>query len=140
VISVSAVPLTAHGKVDARRLLAEHRSTARRAASPARGTSLEERIRRIWMDVLTTSEVGLHDNFFDLGGHSFALITARERMAAEDLDISVTDLFRSGTVAACAAHFRTTASAPADTHAEERRAGRTLLAARRRRTGGADRG
>ena len=140
VVCVSTIPLTAHGKVDAGRLLAENPPTTRRDAGPARGTSLEERIRRIWMDVLSAPEVGLHDNFFDLGGHSFALITAQERMAAQGLDISVTDLFRSGTVAGCAAHFRPRASAPKGAPAAERRAGRALLAARRRRTGGTGRG
>jgi len=134
VVTVAAIPLTAHGKVDTRRLLAEHRP-ATRSAPAERGSSLEERIRRVWMDVLANSEVGLHDNFFDLGGHSFALIAAQERMAADGLEISVTDLFRSGTVAACAAHFRPTTTAAPATRARERRTGRTMLADRRRRAG-----
>ncbi|GAB3934559.1 hypothetical protein GCM10027614_07790 [Micromonospora vulcania] len=41
-----------------------------------------------------------------MGGHSFALITVQQRMAEIGLDISVTDLFRFGTVADCAAYFR----------------------------------
>jgi amino acid adenylation domain-containing protein len=139
VVTVDAIPLTAHGKVDTRKLLAEHRPTTVRRAPAGRGSSLEERIRRIWIDVLANSDVGLHDNFFDLGGHSFALIAAQERMAADGLDISVTDLFRSGTVAACAAHFRPATPVAAAPRAQERRTGRTMLADRRRKAG-ADRG
>jgi amino acid adenylation domain-containing protein len=140
VVAVAAIPLTAHGKVDARRLLAEHRPTTRPTSPSGRGSSLEERIRRIWMDVLACEDVGPHDNFFDLGGHSFALIAVRERMAADGLDITVTDLFRFGTVAACAAHFRPVTTTLPAARARERRTGRTMLAARRRRTGVADRG
>ncbi|SDI17214.1 amino acid adenylation domain-containing protein [Actinokineospora alba] len=136
---VAAIPLTAHGKVDTRRLLAETVVPAPRAALSA-GTSLEERIRRIWVDVLGNPDVGLHDNFFDLGGHSFALITMQERMAREGLEISVTDLFRSGTVAACAAQFQPAAATLPQVHVKERRAGRVLLAERRRRSGGGDHG
>jgi hypothetical protein len=142
VVSVDTIPLTSHGKVDARRLLADHRPARPRPVTAERGSSLEERIRRIWSDVLAGADVGLHDNFFDLGGHSFALITAQERMAADGLDISVTDLFRSGTVAACAAHFRpgtVAAAVPPAARAQDRRTGRTMLADRRRRAG-ADRG
>jgi hypothetical protein len=139
VVPVAAIPLTAHGKVDARKLLADHRPVTVRTGLAERGSSLEERIRRIWIDVLANDDVGLHDNFFDLGGHSFALITAQERMAADGLDISVTDLFRSGTVAACAAHFRPTAAVVPAARAQDRRTGRAMLAGRRRRAG-ADRG
>ncbi|WP_436498470.1 non-ribosomal peptide synthetase [Actinokineospora sp. HUAS TT18] len=139
IVVVAAIPLTQHGKVDTRRLLSEN-TAAVAAPAPLKGSSLEERIRRIWMDVLSTSDVGLHDNFFDLGGHSFALITMHERMAADGLAISVTDLFRSGTVAACAAHFRPAAPALPEARVEERRAGRLQLAERRKRKGGGDRG
>ncbi|HEU5473428.1 MAG TPA: amino acid adenylation domain-containing protein [Actinophytocola sp.] len=135
ILVVPAIPLTAHGKVDTARLLAE--STAARATAPVslirgRASSMAEHIRRLWTEVLNRPDVGLHDNFFDLGGHSFALITLQQRMAEEGLDISVTDLFRFGTVAACAAHFERTAPRVADDHLEQRRTGRALLAERRK--------
>ncbi|MEV7095355.1 amino acid adenylation domain-containing protein [Amycolatopsis sp. NPDC051045] len=136
IVAVPAIPLTAHGKVDAPALLARHRPAVRHARPPTRGSSLEERIRRIWLEVLPTPEVGLHDNFFDLGGHSFALVAAQERMAAAGLDLTVTDLLRYGTVAACAAHFGAAAPTLPDTYAAARRAGRAQLAGRRRSTGG----
>lgn len=140
ILTVAAIPLTAHGKVDTARLLADSRA-ARTAAAPARrdltaGTGLEERIRACWGEVLDRVDVGLHDNFFDLGGHSFTLIALQQRLSEEGLDVSVTDLFRSGTVAGCAAHLQQEVPVLADAKAAQRRQGRALLADRRRTGGG----
>ncbi|WP_433384642.1 non-ribosomal peptide synthetase [Micromonospora sp. KLBMP9576] len=141
ILTVAAVPLTAHGKVDTARLLADSRATRTSVApGPARGltpgTGLEERIRACWGEVLDRADVGLHDNFFDLGGHSFALIALQQRLSDEGLDVSVTDLFRAGTVAGCAAHVRQAAPPVTDARVAQRHRGRALLADRRRATGG----
>ncbi|MFI6164753.1 amino acid adenylation domain-containing protein [Micromonospora haikouensis] len=141
ILAVEAIPLTAHGKVDTARLLAETR-VARTAAAPApaadraAGTDLQERVRACWSEVLGRSDVGLHDNFFDLGGHSFALIALQQRLADEGLEVSVTDLFRAGTVAGCAAQLREAAPVLADARVTQRHQGRALLAGRRRGAGG----
>ncbi|OJF15090.1 non-ribosomal peptide synthetase [Couchioplanes caeruleus] len=141
ILTVATIPLTAHGKVDTARLLADSRA-ARTAAAPAAdrqvtsGTGLEERIRACWSEVLARADIGLHDNFFDLGGHSFALIVLQQRLAEEGLEVSVTDLFRVGTVAGCAAYLQQTAPAVADPRTAQRRRGSARLADRRRRIGG----
>ncbi|MDI5942373.1 non-ribosomal peptide synthetase, partial [Micromonospora sp. DH15] len=125
ILAVEAIPLTAHGKVDTARLLAETRA-ARTAAAPApaadraAGTDLQERVRACWSEVLGRSDVGLHDNFFDLGGHSFALIALQQRLADDGLEVSVTDLFRAGTVAGCAAQLREAAPVLADARVTQR--------------------
>jgi aryl carrier-like protein len=131
---VPEIPLNANGKVDAHRLVTESGPATPSAppvvAAPP-GDSLSTRIREIWADVLHTPELEETDNFFDVGGHSFALITVQQRMAAAGLEISVTDLFRFGTVAACAAHFRCAETTPTDDLAARRERGRDF--ARRRR-------
>jgi len=38
--------------------------------SPSPGTPMEQALARIWCDVLGLRQVGLHDNFFEIGGHS----------------------------------------------------------------------
>lgn len=110
IVPVDAIPLTAHGKVDVARLLALRPAPADRPAPVA--NSAEERIRALWADVLGRPDVGPTDNFFDLGGHSFALITLQQRMADAGFAVSVTDLFRFGTVRACAARLAATPSEP----------------------------
>nr|BEK63051.1 hypothetical protein KPHV_02780 [Kitasatospora purpeofusca] len=144
ILPVERIPLNANGKVDRRRLLAEHAAAGAaapvvRTAPPAadqgeaNGDTLTSRIRAIWADVLRRPDLEPTDNFFDVGGSSFALITVRDRMARTGLELSVTDLFRHGTVAACAAHFRQAhLDVPADDRTALRKRGRDELARRRR--------
>ncbi|MFF2954884.1 amino acid adenylation domain-containing protein [Kitasatospora sp. NPDC057965] len=134
IVPVERIPLNANGKVDTRRLLAE-RTAPSPAPAPVRSgdDSLTERIRALWAEVLRRPDLEPGDNFFDVGGHSFALITVQQRMAEIGLEISVTDLFRFSTAAACAAHFRPEATAPVvDQRLAQRRQGREQLARRRR--------
>lgn len=42
--------------------------------SAAPRTPLEDELVGIWKDLLGVQEVGIHDNFFDLGGHSLAAV------------------------------------------------------------------
>ena len=37
-------------------------------------TPAQRRVAGIWRDLLQLKRVGLHDNFFDLGGHSLLMI------------------------------------------------------------------
>ena len=56
--------------------------------------------------MLTLERIGIHDNFFDLGGHSLMLVELGNRLN-EDLDLSVpvVDLFTYPTVCALAEHL-----------------------------------
>ena len=60
----------------------------------------ERMVAHIWADVLDTRDIGIHDNFFDLGGNSLlvAKLSAgiRESFAR---DITMTDLFKYPTIA-----------------------------------------
>jgi amino acid adenylation domain-containing protein/non-ribosomal peptide synthase protein (TIGR01720 family) len=67
VISVlDRLPLLDNGKLDRRALPAPPRPTG---SADAR-TDLERGLAEIWADVLGVDQVGVHDNFFDLGGDS----------------------------------------------------------------------
>src|SRR5947208_1119680 len=70
-LAVPELPLTPNGKVD-RDALPEpewDRATAARSFVAPR-TQTERRVAEIWSSVLSVQEVGVHDNFFALGGHS----------------------------------------------------------------------
>lgn len=71
-IVLDAVPLTAHGKVDRRALPAPevaHRLPA--AGSELPRTEYERRLCQLWSRRLGIAQVGIGDDFFALGGHSF---------------------------------------------------------------------
>ncbi|OLF10533.1 hypothetical protein BLA60_15230 [Actinophytocola xinjiangensis] len=67
-------------------------------------TPFEERIARIWTELLDVSVVGVHDNFFDLGGQSLAAVRVATRLReAFGVEVAVAgDLYADFTVAAVA--------------------------------------
>lgn len=66
--------------------------------------SLEQRLIALWQDVLGVEGVGVHDNFFDLGGHSLLLVRLHERVRESfGSDVAIVDLFARPTVAELAA-------------------------------------
>ncbi len=107
-VSLPKVPLTHSGKVD-RQALPEATENVR----PELGetfvtaeTDIEKLIAGIWQDVLHVDQVGIYDNFFDLGGHSLLIIQVQEKIRqALDQPISVVDLFRHPTINAIARHL-----------------------------------
>ncbi|UOZ04676.1 amino acid adenylation domain-containing protein [Amycolatopsis sp. WQ 127309] len=89
-------------------------------------------IAQAWRDVLGVESVGVTDNFFDVGGHSLALMQVHAQVTARlGRRIPVVELFSHPTVRALAAHLHAAAGAKPDT-ALARAAER--VAARRGRT------
>ncbi|HYU30755.1 MAG TPA: non-ribosomal peptide synthetase, partial [Thermoanaerobaculia bacterium] len=105
-VSLTALPLTPNGKVD-RRLLSEPTGARPEGAARAEPRSaLERTIAEVYRELLRVDRIGLHDNFFDLGGHSLLIVRAHQRLKeALGKEIPVLDLFRFPTVAALARHL-----------------------------------
>jgi amino acid adenylation domain-containing protein len=112
-VPLAALPLTASGKLD-RRALPEPAAVRPELPGYAEpSTALERTIAGIFRDLLRVDRVGLHDNFFDLGGHSLLVIRAHQKLAEElDREIPVVDLFRFPTVALLARHLGGDANEP----------------------------
>ena len=70
-VPLLALPLNANGKVDRRALPAPDQNlrTGKEYVAP-RTHATERQLAEIWQEVLGLSQIGIHDNFFDLGGHS----------------------------------------------------------------------
>jgi aspartate racemase len=96
------IPLNRSGKTDRRALLALKQPQSKREdgyIAPA--TPTEERLATIWSDVLETEWVSIHDNFFDLGGHSLTLMRVRAAIETQfSCSVKMMDLFRYTTVQA----------------------------------------
>lgn len=70
-VVMNELPLTANGKVDRRALPAPTAQTsALKAEHVAPRNTIERALAAIWGRVLNASDIGIHDDFFDLGGHS----------------------------------------------------------------------
>jgi acyl carrier protein len=65
---------------------------------------IEQDLARIWAEVLSVDQIGIHDDFFALGGHSLAASRVISRViGAFQLQLSIKALFDSPTVATMAA-------------------------------------
>jgi amino acid adenylation domain-containing protein len=104
-VILDALPLTSSGKVDRSRLPVPPPAPARRPSLAPR-TGLQSQLAEIWSDLLGVEQIGIDDNFFDLGGHSMLIIAAQTRVTAElGFDVSVVDLFQYPTVTTLARHL-----------------------------------
>jgi amino acid adenylation domain-containing protein len=112
-VAVPALPLTSSGKLD-RRALPEPAAVRPELPGYAEpSTALERTIANIFRNLLRVDRVGLHDNFFDLGGHSLLVVRAHQKLGEElDREIPVVDLFRFPTVALLARHLGGDAGEP----------------------------
>ncbi|MAT97570.1 MAG: hypothetical protein CL608_10545 [Anaerolineaceae bacterium] len=81
-VPLDAFPLMPNGKVNRRALPAPTLHVADKTAVLPR-SQLEQRIAQVWQKVLGLPEVGIHDNFFDLGGHSLLLVQAQRQLQEE---------------------------------------------------------
>ncbi|MBK9394963.1 MAG: amino acid adenylation domain-containing protein [Uliginosibacterium sp.] len=69
-------------------------------------TMIEDVLSGIWAEVLKLERVGVHDNFFRIGGHSLLAVSLIERIRQAGLHASVQALFATPTVAALAGALR----------------------------------
>ncbi len=99
-VGLPALPLTANGKVDRQALPApQPGATSSERKSLTQASALEYSIARIWQMVLAAEEVGLDDNFFDVGGTSLLLIAVRTGLQEQlDRPIPVTWMFEYTTI------------------------------------------
>jgi thioesterase domain-containing protein len=98
-VELDALPLTSNGKLDRAALPAPDSARpdqADRYVAPA--TPVEETLAEIWAEVLGLDRVGVHDDFFDLGGHSLLVTQVVARLRTLGWDIGVGDFFDHPTV------------------------------------------
>ncbi|SER28292.1 non-ribosomal peptide synthase domain TIGR01720/amino acid adenylation domain-containing protein [Lentzea albida] len=101
-VTLDALPLTSNGKLD-RKALPEPAAPEADQAFVAPRTEQERALAGIWEKLLGADRVGVHDNFFDLGGDSIASLQVVARARAAGLGLAVADLFTHQTVAELAA-------------------------------------
>ncbi|MRG92278.1 non-ribosomal peptide synthetase, partial [Polyangium spumosum] len=125
-VSLDALPLSPNGKVDRKRLPApEETQQAMEAAYAAPRTEVERVLAEIWSEVLRAAPVGIHDNFFALGGDSILAIQVVGRAKRAGLHSTVRDMFIHQTVAGLAQAVRSSSAALAEQGAVTGRASLT---------------
>ncbi|MET8028148.1 amino acid adenylation domain-containing protein [Streptomyces avermitilis] len=98
-VALEALPLNANGKVDRAALPVPGRGALRSGTAhvPPR-TPTEKALGAIWSEVLGVEEIGVHDRFFDLGGHSLLMIKVLAAARAAGLAVSVYRMYQHDTL------------------------------------------
>lgn len=106
-LNLDAMPLTPNGKVDRKALPAPDRSRPDlRAVYQAPRTKTEKEIAAIWKEALEVDQVGIDDNFFDLGGHSLLMTRVHMRLRSITASkLALVELFQYPTVRTLAARI-----------------------------------
>ena len=96
-------PLTANGKVDRKALINQTKLSKQEEITLIPPTNeLEQKIVKIWQEVLGLERVGIQNNFFELGGNSLLVTKLLNELEKEIPDrcqnISVVDLFKYTTI------------------------------------------
>jgi acyl carrier protein len=123
-VVLDELPLAPNGKLDRAALPDKH------AAAPlaedeyvAPQSEVERTIKAIWQETLQVDRVGTHDNFFDVGGHSFVMLQIQSKLqAAFHKTISIIEMFEHPTISSLAKHLAAQAGAAPSFQAVQRQA------------------
>ncbi len=100
-IVVDSFPVLPNGKVDIKALRnmgrSENREERDKDAFPTNAT--EKKLVDIWQDVLNFSPIGIHDNFFEIGGDSILSIQVIAKARASGMLLSPNRFFEYQTIA-----------------------------------------
>ena len=106
---LEAWPLTSNGKLD-KAALPDHKTGQQEQAAgavPARN-ELDQALIEIWQEVLDREQIGIDDDFFDLGGHSLkatmVIATIQERYG---IKIDIKNLFTEPTIRSLSDYLET---------------------------------
>jgi surfactin family lipopeptide synthetase A len=109
-VFLDSFPLNTNGKLD-RRALPKPKTPSNGSAGTEPVDAIEERLRGIFRSVLGLNEIGLNDDFFDLGGHSLtAAQLFREIKVCFSLSLPLATLFHAPTVRRLATLIRGSAA------------------------------
>ena len=105
-VMLKSIPLTPNGKIDRRALPSPDDSRGEDVEYVAPRDELENIFVSIWQKVLDVTRVGLHDDYFALGGDSIRVIQIVYEANRANLAMHAVDLFQNPTVSSLARHVR----------------------------------
>jgi amino acid adenylation domain-containing protein len=105
IVSLKEMPLTPNGKMDRRALPAPDFSQRELECVTPR-TEVERQISAIWREALGIDHFGVHDNFFDLGGHSLLMAQVHNKLQETlSIEITIVEMFQYPTISSLAKHL-----------------------------------
>lgn len=100
-VEVASMPLTPNGKIDRKALPPpkQDKQISATAKYVQPENELQKTIVEIWQEILGLPQVGLEDNFFDIGGHSLLVVQVLDRLRKViNTPVKMMDMFRFPTI------------------------------------------
>ena len=104
-VMMDAIPLTANGKVDRQALPLPGSTPLDSEQYMAPRNEIENLLTEIWQEVLDVDPVGIHDDYFALGGDSMRVVQIVHKAGAYNLPMTVRDVFQAPTIYKLAARI-----------------------------------
>ncbi|GLV75844.1 non-ribosomal peptide synthetase [Streptomyces hygroscopicus] len=98
-VVLPSLPLTANGKLDRGALPAPGRGATAVGDHMAPRSAAERAMAEVWTRTLGVEDIGVHDNFFDLGGDSLRAVALAGALREAGLAVAVRDIIEHRTVA-----------------------------------------
>jgi amino acid adenylation domain-containing protein len=129
------IPLTPNGKVNRRALpVPDQKRPELGQLYVAPRSDLESAIVKVWQEVLGIEKVGVHDNFFDLGGHSLLMVQVHLKLReVSERAVTMIELFQYPTVDSLAKYMSRSQSDPPSLLKVHERAAKQKEAIKRQR-------
>ncbi|WP_139488492.1 non-ribosomal peptide synthetase [Brevibacillus dissolubilis] len=107
-MQLPALPLSTNGKVDRKQLPAPDHNLRTGVEFVAASNDTERFLAELWQELLGKKEIGIHDNFFDVGGNSLLILRAHQKLEERfPNQLKVADLFAYPTISKLAGHLDT---------------------------------
>ncbi|OLT58219.1 non-ribosomal peptide synthetase [Moorena bouillonii] len=108
---LSQLPLTPNGKVDRKALPVPDVASSVLTEYVAPETEIQKNLAEIWQEVLGIEKVGIHDNFFDLGGHSLMATQVVSRVRDTfNIELPITSIFEYSTIEQLSTYLENTSN------------------------------
>ncbi|HYF81964.1 MAG TPA: amino acid adenylation domain-containing protein, partial [Clostridia bacterium] len=98
-VQLEKIPLTQNGKIDMKALPEPDGNINTGVEYEAPRNEAEEKLVKIWQEVLKVEQVGINENFFDLGGHSLKATSMMSKIHKElSVEVPLKEIFRIPTI------------------------------------------
>lgn len=98
-VLTEALPLNENGKIDLARLPEPEFSVGQQSLEVSPSDETEQRLLELWKEVLDIQNIGINDDFFELGGDSFNATILISMIEQEfNVELSVMDAFKTPTI------------------------------------------
>jgi acyl carrier protein len=98
-VELESLPLTPNGKIDRKALPDPDVSELLGSQYVAPRNVAEEKLVVIWQELVGVERIGIHDNFFEIGGHSLLAMRVISAIRKElEVELDIKDIFQYSTI------------------------------------------